>query len=302
MGCVDNVDRLAANPKISVVVISRNEGQELEATIGCFLETLPADCRELIVVDDGSMDGSAAFLNNLPEVRLLHSEGIGVARARNFGANAATGDVVLFSDAHVRAAKGWHVPIVDALRSESVGAVAPGIYSLTEPGRRGFGLHLTGPDLRTEWQKRPGNDPCPVSILPGCFLAMRRETFLRTGGFDPGMRQLGGNDNEISFRFWSLGYELLIVPEIEVGHLFRTSTPYEAQWAALVHNRLRMAFVHFDQGRVERVLDALRAYNAFPAAMAMMLDARDVFIRREEFTATRRFDDAWYFEKFALNC
>lgn len=288
-------------PKVSVVIITRNEGAELRATVTNILETLPADQRELIVLDDGSTDGSAAFLESVPEVKLLHSDGMGVARARNFGASHATGDVILFSDAHIRAPEGWHCDMVDALRPEYVGAVAPGIYSLTEPQRRGFGLHLTGPDLHSTWRRRLGEEPYAVPILPGCFLAMRREVFEQTAGFDPGMRQLGGNDNEISCRFWLLGYELQMVPTVEVGHLFRDSTPYEARWAALIHNRLRMAFVHFDAGRVERVLRALRAYEAFPTAMAMMLDT-DVFARRAAVTANRRFNDSWYFEKFALEC
>jgi GT2 family glycosyltransferase len=292
---------LPRSPRISIVIITRNEGEELHATVTNFLDTLPSDRRELIVVDDGSTDGSTAFLEGVPEARVLRSDGLGVAKARNFGGSHATGDIILFSDAHVRAPQGWYEPIVDALRMESVGAVAPGVYSLTEPKRRGFGLHLTGPDLRTQWHNKPGPDPWPVAILPGCFLAMRRETFSRTGGFDPGMRQLGGNDNEISCRFWLLGYELLVVPGVEVGHLFRMTTPYESHWAALVHNRLRMAFVHFGASRVERVLNALRGYNAFPAAMAMMLDT-DVFVRRAQVAGDRRFDDAWYFQKFALEC
>jgi glycosyltransferase involved in cell wall biosynthesis len=292
---------LPQNPRVSVVIITRNEGAELRATVTNFVETLPAHQSELIVVDDGSTDGSAAFLEHVPEVRLLHSEGLGVAKARNFGASHATGDVILFSDAHIRAPQGWHEVLVSALRPECVGAVAPGIYSLTEPHRRGFGLYPTGPDLHARWRLRQGADPYPVPILPGCFLAMRRETFARTAGFDPGMRQLGGNDNEISCRFWLLGYELLVVPAIEVGHLFRDSTPYEAKWAALIHNRLRMAFVHFDARRVERVLHALRVYEAFPAAMAMMLDT-DVFARRASVASSRRFNDSWYFDKFALEC
>jgi glycosyltransferase involved in cell wall biosynthesis len=292
---------LSEAPKVSVVIISRNEGAELRATVTNFLETLPENQRELIVLDDGSTDGSSAFLEDVPEVKLLHSDGMGVARARNFGASHATGEVILFSDAHVRAPEGWHLAMVEALRPEGVGAVAPGIYSLTEPHRRGFGLHLTGPDLHSTWRRRQGEEPYPVPILPGCFLAMRREIFAHTAGFDPGMRQLGGNDNEISCRFWLLGHELHVVPTVEVGHLFRDSTPYEARWAALIHNRLRMAFVHFDSGRVERVLRALRAYEAFPTAMAMMLDT-DVFARRASLTASRRFNDSWYFERFALEC
>lgn len=290
-----------ANPRVSIVIITRNEGAELQATVTNLLDTLTADRRELIVVDDGSSDDSAAFLEAVPEVLLLRSDRLGVAQARNFGASRATGDVILFADAHIRAPQGWSEILLDALQAENVGAVAPCIYSLTEPHRRGFGLYLSGPDLHARWRRREGPDPYPVPILPGCFLAMRRETFCRTGGFDSGMRMLGGNDNELSCRFWLLGYDLLVVPGIEVGHLFREKAPYEARWAALVHNRLRMAFVHFEPGRVERVVHALRIYEHFPNAIAMMLDT-DVFARRAVIAASRRFTDSWYFEKFGLEC
>jgi hypothetical protein len=60
-----------------------------------------------------------------------------------------------------------------------------------------------------------------------------------------------------------------------------------------------MAFIHFGASRVEQVLSALRAYECFPAAMAMLLDT-DVFARREAMARRRRFDDAWYVAKFAL--
>ena len=294
-------DSLPADPVISVVIISRNEGSELHETVSNLIDTLPAGHRELIVVDDASTDGSTAFLNQMPEVRVVRSEGLGVARARNLGASCATGDVVLFSDAHIRAPEGWPKALVEPLRRRDVGAVAPGVYSLTEPQRRGFGLYLTGPDLHARWRTKKSNEPCAAAILPGCFLAMRRETFARTTGYDPGMKQLGGNDNELSCRFWLLGYELLVVPALEVGHLFRESAPYEARWVALMHNRLRMAFVHFEPRRAERVLHALRGYEAFPAAMAMLLDT-DVLTRRSSMAAARRFPDSWYFEKFGLEC
>ena len=289
------------SPRISVVIITRNEGPELAATVANMMETLPPDRRQIVVVNDGSTDDSAAFLRQFPEIQLLRAEGVGVARARNLGASQAAGDIVLFADAHVRAPDGWYEPMVNALREEAVGAVAPGIYSLAEPAQRGFGLALTGPDLHTSWLRRSGLSPYPVPVLPGCFLAMRRETFHKTGGFDPGMRQLGGNDNEISCRFWLLGYELRVVPEIEIGHLFRQTAPYPARWAAVVHNRLRMAFIHFDPGRVERVVAALRRYESFPAAMAMMLET-DVFDRRAALAGARRFDCAWYCDKFSLPC
>src|SRR6266567_2790668 len=124
----DGTGALPPYPRISVVIITRNEGAEIQATVTNLLETLPADRRELIVVDDGSTDGSADFLEDMPEVLLSVSDRVGVARARNLGGSRASGDVILFSDAHVRAPQGWYEAIVDALRPERVGAVAPGVY------------------------------------------------------------------------------------------------------------------------------------------------------------------------------
>jgi GT2 family glycosyltransferase len=288
-------------PTISVVIISRNEGEELARTVANIRETLPASRRELIVVDDGSEDGSTGFLDGAPDVVVYRSERLGVAKARNFGASRSTGDIVLFADAHVRAPEGWHEPLIDALRDPTVGAVAPGIYSLTEPARRGFGLDLIGARLHARWRHRQGSSPYPVPVLPGAFLAMRRETFVKTGGFDSGLHQLGGNDNELSCRLWLLGYQLLVAPSVEVGHLFRSAAPYPTNWTAVVHNRLRMAFVHFEAGRVERVLRALRVYQSFPTAITMMLDT-DVLQRRTALAGIRRFDDEWFFQKFQLEC
>jgi GT2 family glycosyltransferase len=280
---------------LSVVIISRNEGAQLQATVRRVLRTVPRERRELIVVDDGSTDGSCGFLRRHRDVRVLRSEGIGVAKARNLGASHATGEVIVFCDAHMRVPPGWYRELVVPLESGGVGAVSPGIYSLTEPSRRGFGLY------RARWKPLPGRKPSRVPILPGCFLAMRRDVFEATGGFDPGMRQLGGNDNELSLRLWLLGYELLVVPSVEVGHLFRTRIPFDATWAAVVHNRLRTAFVHFRQERIERVVDALRAYEAFPSGLAMTAGG-DMFARRAALHARRQRSDDWFFDSFGLIC
>jgi len=290
--------------RISVVIISRNEGAELAATVRTILRTLPKSRREVIVVDDGSTDDSIARMRRVRdarEVRVLRSEGIGVANARNLGASQATGEVIVFCDAHMRIPAGWHRALLEPLESRGVGAVAPGIYSATEPHRRGFGLYLADSQLRARWKPSPGRSPARVPILPGCFLAMRRDVFAATGGFDSGMRQLGGNDNELSLRLWLLGYELLVVPGVEAGHLFRTRIPFDATWAAVVHNRLRTAFVHFRQERIERVVDALRTYEAFPTGLAMTA-AGDVFARRAELHAQRQRSDDWFFEAFGLTC
>src|ERR1035438_6540074 len=127
MSSIEGPGSLPLCPSVSVVIISRNEGSELRETVRNVLTTLPQKQREVIVVDDSSTDDSTDFLRELPEVRMLPATGLGVARARSYGASQATGDVILFADAHVRAPAGWHEPLLDALRDHRTGAVAPGI-------------------------------------------------------------------------------------------------------------------------------------------------------------------------------
>src|SRR5215813_3850816 len=98
------------SPEISVVIITRNEGAELKTTVDNVIRTVPASDREIVVVDDGSHDGSSDCLRDYPEVQLLRTNALGVARARNHGASHATGNVIIFSDAHMRLPADWHTP------------------------------------------------------------------------------------------------------------------------------------------------------------------------------------------------
>lgn len=287
-------------PVVSIVVISRNEGEELARTI----ESIHANTRvpyELIVVDDGSTDGSTDFVRENTDWRLVRTRDQGVAKARNLGARLASADVVVFADAHIRAPEFWHEPVLDAVMLPDVAAVAPGIYSLEEPRRRGFGLATVGPDLHHRWLRKSCDEPYAVPVLPGCFLAMRREVFLETGGFDDGLYQLGGNDVELCLRLWTLGWELRVIPAVEVGHLFRVNTPYHASWVSAVHNRLRTAFVHFNDDRCHRVIEELRSFEAFPEALVRVAQT-DIASRRIALMSKRRYDDDWFFRKFDLIC
>ncbi len=257
-----------SSPRISVVVIALNEGSNLRRTVENLQSTLNGNS-EILLVDDGSDDGCADYLDGGDSsVRLLRSDHLGVAAARNFGASQTSDDVILFADAHITVQPGWWTPMVEALDNESVGAVAPVISNQEEPQYKGFGLRLKSADLSIEWLRRQGQDPYRVPVLPGCCLGMRRETFDATGGFDGGMVRSQGVDNELAMRFWLLGYELWLVPQVEVLHLFRRRQPYELAWATVIHNKLRLAFVHFEQDRVSRVVEALRGSTGFAAGSA----------------------------------
>jgi glycosyltransferase involved in cell wall biosynthesis len=283
--------------KISVVICALNEGKNLRRTVESYLDTLPPKS-EIIVIDDGCTDGSTRFLKKLNgAVRTLRTKHIGVARGRNLGATKSRGDVIVFSDAHVAGSPGWWKPMLEVIADPRVGGVAPTISDMTDTHCKGWGLELSGPNPSEIWLRKPGNDPFTAPLLPWCSTAMRRDTFEATGGFDSGMLRWGSIDNEMSVRLWLLGYECWVVPEIEFRHVFRDDRPYDMEWSWALHNKLRIAFVHFETPRIARVVDALKGHKAFPEAVSLLAEG-DVSSRRKEIAARRVHDAEWYFKKF----
>ncbi|HUA57483.1 MAG TPA: glycosyltransferase family 2 protein, partial [Verrucomicrobiae bacterium] len=284
----------------SVVVISLNEGESLRRTVDSLLATLPP-ASEIIVVDDGSTDGSAEFLRDgYPGVTLLRSaERLGVAGGRNLGAARATGDILVFSDAHCATPPGWTDALAEVLARPEVGAVAPAIAAMPPAAVEctGYGQKWTDASLAVGWLGRQGDSPYPVPLLCGCFLALRREVFVAIGGFDAGMVLWGAEDSELSIRLWTLGYECWVVPEVEVQHAFRAHFPYQVKWEPILHNRLRLAAAHFGPARLRRAIDRLKQYDEFAAAGVRLL-AGDTAARCAELRIQRRRDDDWFFGRF----
>lgn len=282
---------------LSVVVISRDEGAYLRKTVENLADTLPPD-GDIVVVDDGSEDGSTAFLKRRrAKVQLIRGEGLGVAKARNLGARASRGGMIVFADAHIEAARDWWRPLVELAGRPEVGAAAPGITHMTKAGKAGYGLTFQGPSLDVRWFKTRPKNPRAVPILPGCCTMMRRDVFEAVGGWDEGMLQRGNVDNEGCIRLWLYGYELLVTGETEVSHLFRERSPYQVAWPNYLQNRLRLAFAHLSPPRVGKVVAALRGLPLFGQAMLLLM-AGGIAERRNEVAGRRVRDDYWLFERF----
>ncbi|MBK9710389.1 MAG: glycosyltransferase [Kouleothrix sp.] len=292
--------------RISVVLPALNESALLQRTVEQFQATLPADC-EIIVVDNGSTDGSADFLagrgGHCDEVLLIQSaKPLGVAGARNRGLAAARGEVIVFADAHIDIPPHWWQPIVATLNRPNVGVVGPGIGIMGKPEQNAAcAQRIAEPNLRVEWLGWKQHEPYPVPTLGGGFMAIRRETLDCAGAFDAGMPQWGSEDLELCVRYWLLGYEVWVVPAVAILHYFRKENPLKLKHGIVTHNQLRVALLHFSQERIGRVVTALKSQADFGPAMAHAVDS-DVWQRRAELAARRVRDDDWYFEKFSDSC
>ncbi len=288
-----------AASEISVVIPTLNEGAYLRRTIDQLRATVPAGT-ELIVVDDGATDGCCDFLRAGGEARLLEPAGerLGVSGARNKGAAAASGEVLVFLDAHVEVQPGWIETLRDAALGPGVGAVGPGISVLGRTDCCGWGMRYRDAGLGIEWlaPPSPGSPPI-VPMLAGACIVIRRDLFETVGGFDTGLLRWGSEDAELSLRLWMAGYELRIVPEVVIAHLFRERHPYAIDWAGILHNQLRLAFLHFGTERIARVVERLKPFGDFAAACALLAGS-DVNERRAALRGSRQLDDDAYFARF----
>jgi len=285
---------------ISVVVPTHNEGAMLHKTVTALLASLAADA-EVVVVDDQSSDGSTKGIDGNRRLRVIRSpERIGVAAARNLGASAATGSLLVFSDAHVEADADWARHFERALADPGVGAVGPAVFAMGTSSEAGYGRRWKDAALNAQWLPRQASHPYPVPMLGGGFLAMRREVFEEMGGFDTGLLLWGGEDLELCARLWMMNYACLVLPTVRVAHLFRSRSPYPIPWEMVLHNLLRIACVHFSEPALTRVVTSLRRHSAFPAALVRLLQS-DVWTRRESVRASRAHDDDWYLTRFGMD-
>jgi GT2 family glycosyltransferase len=300
-------------PSISVVIASLNEGEYLRRTVENLMISLPHDS-EIIVVDDGSVDGSTDSLKKHGDrvVLLGSAERLGSACARNFGAAHASGEILVFCDAHVATSAAWAPPLLAALRQPEVGAVSPAIRVMRYPDdytstgvskeAKGYGLRWRDAALGVAWLPCKTSKPYPVPLLNAAFMALRRNVFAATGGFDP-KQAIWGTEEEFSYRLWTLGFECLVVPEVEVAHRFRHERPYCVDWESVLYNKMRLASVHFSPERIQRVAETLKRNPAF-AGVVSRLAAAETENRRANLHSLRRYDDDWFFLRFRseLNC
>ena len=199
---------------VSIVIPVRDQPEGLAAT----LASLPSGI-EVVVVDDGSRVPVAVPPSQAKVVR-RHPAG-GPAAARNGGAAATAGDVLIFVDAECQPAPGWLDILLPHFADPRVAAVAPRIVSRPRPGvprwlaeyeKRRSSLDL-GPN---EAPVRPGG---AVPYVPTATLAVRRSALEAVDGFDEELRY--GEDVDLVWRMAKSGWRIRYDPTATVTHPVR---------------------------------------------------------------------------------
>ncbi|WP_165859209.1 glycosyltransferase family 2 protein [Desulfofundulus salinus] len=283
----------------SIIIPCRNEGDHLRRTVRSMIQARGSE-QEIIVVDDGSTDGCCDFLRSgeMPGVRLVEGKNLGVAGARNVGAAQARGEILCFCDAHLELPPGWLAALARPLGEGMAEVVCPAMADFRRPHAVGYGV-TWGASLQWRWLHRRPPEPSYVPLAPGGCLLVSRQVYEAVGGFERGFYGFGFDDQEFSLKVWLFGYRVMVQPQVQVRHLFREAHPYPVGADELLHNFLRMTFLHFNRRRLKRVMEMVRGQPGFAGVMAGLLDS-DVWEKRMNYFRRRRYDDDWFMERFKI--
>lgn len=115
---------------ISIVIPVRNGAAPIARCLDSIMALdYPAGQREVVVVDNGSTDGTAATARTYPVTVVSHPQA-GVARARNAGIRASQGEIVAFIDADCVAEKDWLRELLNGADNPTIGCFVGSIVAL----------------------------------------------------------------------------------------------------------------------------------------------------------------------------
>jgi len=196
-------------PAVSIVIAARDAADTIVAAVtACSSQELEPP-PEIVVVDDGSADGTAALAERAG-ARVLRQANAGPAAARNRGWRDAAAPVILFTDADCVPRRDWARRLLGAI--EAGAPVAGGSYGIANPGRPLAELV----HLEIVWRhSRLRGD---VEFVGSYSFAARRDALESVGGFDPAFPAPSGEDNDLCYRLRDAGFRIRFVPEALVDH------------------------------------------------------------------------------------
>jgi GT2 family glycosyltransferase/glycosyltransferase involved in cell wall biosynthesis len=220
-------DRRPATGAASIVIPNWNGRELLEAHLPPVIAAAEAES-EIIVVDNASTDGSAAFVReHFPQVQVLALDrNLGFGGGSNAGVRAARHDIVVLLNNDMRVERGFLQPLLQGFEDQNVFAVSSQIYfsdeaklreetGLTEGWWSQGGLrvrHRADPEVR---------EPYPCFYGGGGSCAFDRRKFLELGGFDALFHPFYLEDTDLGYGAWKRGWKVLYQPASVVHHLHR---------------------------------------------------------------------------------
>jgi glycosyltransferase involved in cell wall biosynthesis len=222
---------------ISIVVPAYNAEATVRACIQALLRQQLTEPYEIILVDDGSTDATAVIaVEYATRVRVISQPHRGAAAARNTGMRAASGGVVLFTDADCEPVPDWASHLSKAVLDGAAGA--KGTYRTRQ---RSITARFVQAEYESKYRRMARRTR--IDFIDTYSAAYRRDVLLSVGGFNESISAV--EDQELSFRLAREGHDLRFVPQAVVYHTHAaTPTVYLRKKFSIGYWKVRVAALH----------------------------------------------------------
>jgi glycosyltransferase involved in cell wall biosynthesis len=203
-------------PQVSVIVCAYNADRTMDSCLA-HLEKVNYPNYEVVVVNDGSTDDTLEICERYNYIKLICQPNKGLSVARNVGLEAATGDIIAYTDSDCDVDPDWLTYLVATFQSTGLSAVGGPNFPPPEDAlipscvavSPGGPTHVLLSDDTAEH-------------IAGCNMAFRKEALEEIEGFDPQFRA-AGDDVDVCWRLQDKGYTIGFSPAAIVWH-FRRNT------------------------------------------------------------------------------
>ncbi len=199
---------------VSVVIPAYNAEKTIAACLDSLMKQDYSGDYEVLVVDDGSADSTPDIVSGYERVRLIKQANAGPAAARNKGAAAAKGEIILFTDSDCVPEGNWIKEMVNPFKDNRDVVGVKGRYRTKQREATARFVQFEYEDKYRYMQKDKY-----IDFIDTYSAGFKGEIFLEMRGYDTEFPVACAEDVELSFRLSKKGYKMIFNPNAVVYHI-----------------------------------------------------------------------------------